>query len=119
MLQVLLGAFAHSRPVHPSPAGRLPTLSKKSPFRLLHIFLGIAVLALGWVNVHEGFEEWEKTSDALTSVPMGAKIVFYILIALFAAGYVAGWALEAMGSNKPSKTDDGQRHAEKIVSSAS
>ncbi|ORY88319.1 hypothetical protein BCR35DRAFT_289209 [Leucosporidium creatinivorum] len=119
MLQILLGAFAHSRPVQPSPAGRLPTLSKKSPFRLFHIVLGVAILALGWVNVHEGFEQWEKSSDAQTEVPMGAKIVFYILIALFAAAYVAGWVLEAMGSNRPSKTDDGQKHAEKIGSHTS
>lgn len=60
ILQVFLGAFAHTRQVQPSPAGRLPTLSKKSPFRLLHIVLGIFALGLGWVTINEGFQEWRE-----------------------------------------------------------
>lgn len=47
---------------------------------------------------------------------MGLKIIFYGLIVLYSAGYVAGWVIEAMGGNRPRKmADDGELEAEKIA----
>ncbi|KAL8292516.1 hypothetical protein RQP46_001128 [Phenoliferia psychrophenolica] len=101
LLQVLLGSVAHRVKASPSPTARFPTLSGKSPVRLVHIVLGIAIIALGFFQIHEGFEEYPLYSTGGESVPMGAYIVYYILIALIAAAYLAGWIKEGLGMNAP------------------
>ncbi|KAK4052788.1 hypothetical protein OIV83_002075 [Microbotryomycetes sp. JL201] len=101
VLQVIGGIVAHNRKFIVNPHAKLPTLSNKGPVRYGHIVLGLAVVALGWFQVHEGFEEWEEKSDAQSSVPRAVVIVFWVLVGLFAALYVAGWILEVLGGNRP------------------
>ena len=103
IIQVLLGAVAHkSRLSMPSPTTRVPTLASKSPIRLVHIVFGLATIALSFYQVHSGFEEWETSSDEQTAVPNAVKIVFWILLGVFAAAYLIGWLLEILGRlNRP------------------
>ncbi|KAM0749069.1 hypothetical protein T439DRAFT_61032 [Meredithblackwellia eburnea MCA 4105] len=103
LIQVGLGAFAHSTPGTPANStSRLPTLHRaKSPVRLLHIFIGIAILALGFAQVHLGFDEWQTESDELTRVPKGVRVVYWILVGVTSAAWGLGWTLEARGGNRP------------------
>lgn len=71
------------------------TLQKKRHWiRYLHILLGITGLALLWAQVYTGFEYWDETSPKMTMVPRGIRIAFWVLLALSAALYVAGWPVQ-------------------------
>ncbi|KAL8276339.1 hypothetical protein RQP46_011264 [Phenoliferia psychrophenolica] len=101
LVQVVFGAFAHRTKASPHPSSRLPTLSGKSPVRLVHIVLGVTILGLGLYQVHEGLEEYPDNSDGGETVPRGVFIVYYILISIIAASYLAGWIKEFLGKNQP------------------
>ncbi|KAL8283624.1 hypothetical protein RQP46_005419 [Phenoliferia psychrophenolica] len=101
LVQLALGALAHWTKASPRKNARVPTLSGKHPYRLGHIFLGIAIFALGLFEVHEGVDEYSRRSDGAESVPLGVFIVYYILIGLIAACYVSGWMMEGLGWNRP------------------
>ena len=91
LIQVFLGALAHRTKAAPSASSRFPTLSGKSPVRLVHIPLGLVILGLGFYQVHLGFYEYPLYSDGGQQVPHGVFVVYYIIISLVAASYVAGW----------------------------
>lgn len=103
VLQVALGAIAHkSRADRPAFETRVPTLTSKSPLRLLHIPLGLGIVGLGFFQVNEGFDEWESSSDRSSEVPNSVRIVFWIVLGVVAAAYVIGWLLEVLGRlNRP------------------
>ncbi|KAM0786890.1 hypothetical protein ACM66B_002314 [Microbotryomycetes sp. NB124-2] len=101
VLQVAGGLVAHNRKFIVDPNAKLPTLSNKGPIRYAHIVIGLAIVAVGWYQVQEGFQEWETSSDATSSVPRAVEIVFWVLVGVFAAMYVAGWVVELLGGNRP------------------
>lgn len=94
-MAVTLGAFAHRTTPRPSPGSRFSTLSGKPLIRLIHIFLGLVISVLGFAQVRTGFGQWEEDSDALTSVPMGVVVVFWVIAGVVAAAYIFGWVKEA------------------------
>ncbi|KAK4057454.1 hypothetical protein OIO90_001523 [Microbotryomycetes sp. JL221] len=108
VIQVVLGFVAHNRKFIVDPNAKLPTLSNKGPIRYGHILIGLAVIGLGWYNVHEGFDEWESSSDAQSMVPRAVEIVYWILVGVFGALYVGGWVVELIGGNRPK----GQKYAD-------
>lgn len=106
LVQVLLGIFAHRRPLAPLTSSstpiRFPTLSlSKSPFRLVHILLGIVITALGFTNVRLGIRQWPISSDAATPVPTAVTGVYWALVALWIVAYLAGWVKEGVSKSLP------------------
>ncbi|KAK4704510.1 hypothetical protein P7C70_g1704, partial [Phenoliferia sp. Uapishka_3] len=100
LVQVVLGSVAKATKSDPNNHSRLPTLSRKSPIRLVHIVVGLATLGLGLAQPWLGFHEYPGNSDGGQSVARGVFIVYYILIALIAFLYLMGWVKEAMGRNR-------------------
>lgn len=82
------------------PSNFLPQKLTNSLCSQFHIALGLLILALGWINVNEGFEQWPLYSDAKTNVPKGVIVVYAILVAIWALAYVAGWVKEFLSSRK-------------------
>lgn len=125
IVQVILGSLAHLfiAPRVPSTTARFPTLSNKSPIRLAHIALGLTITVLGFIQIRSGMTEWAEESDALTNVPKGVIVVFWILVAAEVILYAFGWVREGMGKNAPRALDvneslekvdsegNGQKHA--------
>ncbi|KAK4703774.1 hypothetical protein P7C70_g2437, partial [Phenoliferia sp. Uapishka_3] len=107
LIQVVFGALAHRIHIVPNPNARFPTLSGKGPIRLGHIVMGLAILGLGFAQIHLGFDEYPLKSDGGQDVPHGVYIVFYIIIALVAASYLGGWVREFLGGNKPEAVSTG------------
>lgn len=108
LVQVGLGAFAHRIPA-PNRAdlrhSRFPTLFQKHPVRLIHIFLGIVVTVLGFVQIRGGLQEFTMWSDAQYAIPLWAVIVFWVISMLVAVLYIAGWVLEATGRTRSTSQD--------------
>ncbi|KAL8276340.1 hypothetical protein RQP46_011265 [Phenoliferia psychrophenolica] len=115
LVQVGVGAFAHRTKSTPHPSSRLPTLSGKSPVRLVHIVLGLSILGLGLYQIYSGFDEFSGNSDGGDVVPHGVYILYYVLVTIIAVSYVAGWVKEFVGWNKAGETED--RGLEKVPSS--
>jgi len=92
MVQTILGLAAHYTKTNTNTDA---TFARgKSVFRYVHIVLGIATAALLYVQVYDGFYEWDMTSDAGTLTPMGIKDAYWVLLALAVGAYLAGWLLE-------------------------
>lgn len=59
-------------------------------------------------QVYTGFNEWDQTSESETVVPKGIKIAFWVLLAVEAFAYAAGWAImEPLGRNRRKKEMEG------------
>lgn len=61
--------------------------------------LGLVVAAAGMAQVYSGFSEWAQNSDAGSSVPVGLKAVFYVLVVLFWLAFVGGVVKEGRTSH--------------------
>lgn len=117
ILQVTLGAVSHRVPAPKREDvrhARFPTLSRKSPVRILHICLGIAITVAGFTQVRLGFREFRMYSDGQTHVPHGVVIVFWVLAALVAVLYLGGWVLEGFKPNN--SIPHGKEGVEKVSS---
>ncbi|KAK4704883.1 hypothetical protein P7C70_g1328, partial [Phenoliferia sp. Uapishka_3] len=101
LCQLLFGVVAHRTSAKPDPNVRLPTLSEKSPMRIIHIVSGLAILGLGLANVHRGLEEYEEQSDGRETIARGVFIVYFVIVAVIAALYAGGWVNEFLGGNRP------------------
>ncbi|KDE08177.1 hypothetical protein MVLG_01656 [Microbotryum lychnidis-dioicae p1A1 Lamole] len=100
LVQAGLGYGAHlTRRPDLASGARLPTLTGKSPVRHVHALLGLALIALGYYNVHEGFEQWTLDSDAATKVPKAVTVIYWILLGVGAGLYVLGWVFEGLGKS--------------------
>ncbi|SCZ96807.1 BZ3500_MvSof-1268-A1-R1_Chr4-1g06740 [Microbotryum saponariae] len=100
LVQAGLGYGAHlTRRPDLASGARLPTLTGKSTVRHVHNLLGLALIALAYYNVHEGFERWTLDSDAATKVPKAVTVVYWILLGVGAGLYVLGWVFEGLGKS--------------------
>ncbi|SCV69608.1 BQ2448_2628 [Microbotryum intermedium] len=100
LVQAGLGYGAHlTRRPDLASGARLPTLTGKSPVRHVHNLLGLALIALAFFNVHEGFERWPLDSDAASAVPKAVTVVYWILLGVGAGLYVLGWLFEVLGKS--------------------
>lgn len=101
--QVALGSFAHRIPAPAREDARnayFPTLFRKHPVRLTHIFLGIAITVLAFGQIRLGFSEYTKYSDGGYAIPSWVSILFYVLVILSVVAYGGGWLLEAFGRTR-------------------
>ncbi|GAA5875775.1 hypothetical protein JCM1840_003513 [Sporobolomyces johnsonii] len=94
VVQPGLGYLGH-RYAGPSPiTSARPAFAQPapSPIRLLHVVLGVVILALGWWQVWSGLNtEWQTGSDRQDEVPLGAKVVFWIVVGSVAVLYLGWW----------------------------
>ncbi|GAA5831081.1 hypothetical protein JCM3770_004296 [Rhodotorula araucariae] len=124
LLQALLGYGAHltrptpltsSRPSLHSPAATAshPRRGRTGAVpRLVHVLLGITIVALGWAQVASGlYREWPRFVTAAGEdgpVPRGVKVVLWVLVGLWIAVYVAAWVVGARkrGTGRGSETGE-------------
>jgi len=77
-----------------TPRFNYVTINKeRSWLRYLHIFLGIASAALLYAQLYTGFDEWNTTSESMTTVPTAVIIVFWVVFGIEVALYLLGWPL--------------------------
>ncbi|GAA5994551.1 cytochrome b561 domain-containing protein [Rhodotorula paludigena] len=109
LVQALLGFLAHrtmptlltsscpsfrSAPADPAHPRRIRTPLP----RISHILVGLVTVALGWTQLASGIDgEWQSGSDAQSAVPRGVWIVFWALVALWIAAYLAAWVWGVVG----------------------
>ncbi|GAA5855551.1 hypothetical protein JCM9279_005117 [Rhodotorula babjevae] len=109
LVQALLGLAAHftrhtpltsSRPSLRPPVTATLTKPRGRTFgvpRLVHVFLGIVTIALGWVQVGNGIMvEWDANLPGAGTVPRGVKIAFWVVLGLWIASYVVAWVVGAV-----------------------
>ncbi|GAA5982038.1 hypothetical protein JCM5350_000624 [Sporobolomyces pararoseus] len=106
VLQPALGVFAHWTKGGAPLTSAHPSFSRPFPsiVRIVHILLGIIVTGLAYAQVASGFDEWQSSSDAQTSVPLAVKVVFWILLVLAVVLYLAGWVWGVVRGKKISRT---------------
>lgn len=119
LVQALLGLGAHftrptrltsSRPSLRAPVTAPPVKPPRTfgvP-RIVHILLGLVTLALGWTQVANGlYVEWDENLSAVGEVPLAVKVVFWVLIGLWVASYLAAWVFGAVRNRAGSGSDAG------------
>ncbi|KAK4704881.1 hypothetical protein P7C70_g1329, partial [Phenoliferia sp. Uapishka_3] len=106
LVQVVFGALAHRTKSEANPDARFPTLSGKSPIRLGHMLMGLAILGLGLAQVYLGMEEYPANSDGMETVARGVFIVYYVLVAIISVMYIGGWVKEFFGGNRGASSDN-------------
>lgn len=107
--QVTLGYFSHriSAPRREDVRhARLPTLYRKSPVRLIHIFLGVFITLLGFAQIRLGLSEFTLTSDGQYAIPTWAIGVFWGIVIAVILLYAVGWWVEARGRRQTSSLYD-------------
>ena len=62
--------------------------------------MGSATIAILYAQIVTGFDEWDEASDAGTTVPKGVRVVFWILLGIEVAAYLAGLVLEPVTRRK-------------------
>ncbi|GAA6007570.1 hypothetical protein JCM10207_006390 [Rhodosporidiobolus poonsookiae] len=115
LVQPVLGLLGHaySKPApltsaHPSLTRPLP-----SPVRALHVLLGVTIVTLGYTQIASGINvEWTRGSDARGEVPGAVRVVFWVLVGLEIAAYIAGWAWGAMTKEDPERRGWVRRRSE-------
>ena len=89
LIQIVLGTIAHFFKHRSLEKG---SVGGRSPLRLLHVIMGLAIVALGWVTVYEGiWVEW----PLFTSGPAnkGYKIGYAVIVGVASALYLGGLIL--------------------------
>ncbi|TNY20468.1 hypothetical protein DMC30DRAFT_439181 [Rhodotorula diobovata] len=119
LVQALLGLGAHftrptrltsSRPSLRAPVTAPPAKPPRTfgvP-RIVHVLLGLVTLALGWTQVANGlYVEWDENLSAVGNVPLAVKVVFWVLIGLWVASYLAAWVFGAVRNRAGTGSDAG------------
>ncbi|KIM48873.1 hypothetical protein M413DRAFT_88681 [Hebeloma cylindrosporum] len=88
--QVLLGRFIHNRRQKLAQLG--PITQPHPPLNILHIALGVTIIALAFFQVRSGLEWWE-TLTGRGPITSWALPLWKIWIIVFPIAYFAGYAL--------------------------
>lgn len=54
----------YKKTISPTTATRFPTLAEKPLIRLGHIFTGVGLVIIAWIQVKEGIDEWSGNSGS-------------------------------------------------------
>lgn len=98
MVQSILGIGARAVK---HPAYNYVTLqTKRHPLRLFHIAFGIGTAGVLYAQVYTGFQEWDDTSESMTTVPRSVWIIYWILFSIEVFAYAVGWAITEPAARK-------------------
>lgn len=85
LVQLALGAIIHFV--------KSATRTRRPPQNYVHAVLGLLIIALSMIQIHDGYsEEWGKTTGR-DAFPNYVGILFYVWIALITVAYFGGLAL--------------------------
>jgi len=101
LVQVLFGIASHytqgpnQLPTEKGEHTHVPSVTApRNRIRTVHLLFGLATTAILYAQIVIGFDEWDMTSDSMTTVPEGVRDVFWILFGLEIGMYFTGYAFE-------------------------